>query len=212
MGGWHCSTPLLPRLGFYAVNVDHLAANQPDTKRSPTATIESRTGMLMLALSPLGPVAGSQILIAYSATTVRFIAMWISAICLTDGASHLWKTKSMNPGTAAQMSTDEAANHAVKRDGGPRVARGPARIKSQAKENIQRPSGKATSMGWMGCPKLLAGVRICYPLLIARKCLFSSAIVQLGIAGSFAVLLRFLVFNPWQRLVLDDKHWPMRKE
>ena len=54
-----------------------------------TPITESRTGVLMLVLILVGPLARSQIFIAYRTTAVRLIAMWVRAIFLTGGAPPL---------------------------------------------------------------------------------------------------------------------------
>ena len=48
--------------------------------------IESTTGALRLGPKFVGPLARSQIFIAYSTTAVRLIAMWVRAIFFTGGA------------------------------------------------------------------------------------------------------------------------------
>jgi hypothetical protein len=63
------------------------------------------------------------------------------------------------------------------------------RIKSQAREKIQRPMGKTISMGWMGCLKMLAGVRIGDLFLILRHC-ESDALPESSSIGIANVALR----------------------
>src|SRR5947209_19905626 len=97
-------------------------------------------------------------LMTYSATMVRLMLMWMSAMRFTpDGSDSM----SMKPGTAAMRAPTMPpimVYHATTSQFG--LVPPKRWTRSQISEKSQRPIGTATSMGWIGCLAMLEGVLI----------------------------------------------------
>jgi len=85
----------------------------------------------------VGPLARNPIFIAYNTTAARLIAMWVRAIFFTGGAPLIEEQVNESWYRRAE-GADEAAHHAEKRDGGPRISRG-ARETNQIADQGKNP-------------------------------------------------------------------------
>ena len=160
----------------------------------------------MLVLMPVESAVRSQIFMAYSTTTVRLIAMWVTAIFLTGGRAALVVEEVDKSWYCRAEGANEAAYHAVKRDGGPRVSRGASQTnqiagqgknpKTDRKDNQHRVDGMLKDACWSTHWKSSFN----HQTMLAVTC-DSPA----GAAGSVVVLLRtpysasLLISHPTRR-------------
>lgn len=95
----------------------------------------------------MGSLVRSQILIAYSKTTVRLIVMWVSAIFDRRSAALVEKLVDES-GYHRAGRANEATHHTEQRDCRPRVSRGTRQTNQIAgQRKIHSPIGKTISIG-----------------------------------------------------------------